>query len=712
MISNAVKWIGKQVQRAWNFTRGLGVQTAGLTKAIWSRFKQAIIAILVTVGIIGGVTTMVNAPVDVPTATVQSVKWFEDIAAMGYVRVVDSSGVQLCELASTGDVDCINASFSGNITMETDGAWIGNNGIAPLISFNTNGSGVITQTVTGGRCALLGNAASPTILCGYSGNTSSGTGNTVSGGGYAAHENTASGDYSTISGGHDNSTTIAYGTIGGGFENSAAGAAVVAGGASNSADGFYSTIPGGEFNQTTGGWAFSTGMQNVAGGDYAAIVGGFSNETNARGAIVLGGNDNNADGQYSLASGNCAKANHQGSFVWADSTAADFASTGQDEFSARTTGGFRLCTTSDCSEGVLATTAGLGTITETVAGGGCRIIGDASVATIICGSLANSGPHTGVAIGGGSGHQATSFYAAIGGGLDNDASAAATVSGGSDNTASAFFSAVSGGETNTASATHTAVGGGYGNTASATYTAIGGGHSNTASSTYSAIGGGFSNSASGDASIIPGGADCDAAGDYSLAVGRRAKANNQGCFVWGDSTNSDVTCSNNNRTIFRSAGGYYIYTNAGLTSGMFLAAGGSAWNAVSDRDAKEAFNTLDGDELLDRIAAMPTVESWQYRDQEGDILHVGAMADDFNSLVDGLGGEGQDRINQGDAIGINLAAIQALTRKVDALERGGTMTSSEAYTLLLTQPHIVVSASILLTGIMTTTAIVATRRRR
>jgi hypothetical protein len=207
-------------------------------------------------------------------------------------------------------------------------------------------------------------------------------------------------------------------------------------------------------------------------------------------------------------------------------------------------------------------------------------------------------------------------------------------------------------------------------------------------------------------SIILGGYDNDiSSADYAIVAGRRAKANNQGCYVWGDSTDADVACNNNNRTIFRSSGGYYIYTNAALGTGMYLAAGGSAWNAVSDRDAKENFSTVDGDELLGRISAMPTVESWQYKGQDGDILHVGAMAGDFNGLVDGLGREGQDRINQGDAIGVNLAAIQALTRKVNALEAGGAVTKSQAYTLLLTQPHMIVSAAILATGVMITTAI-------
>src|SRR5262249_40794959 len=48
---------------------------------------------------------------------------------------------------------------------------------------------------------------------------------------------------------------------------------------------------------------------------------------------------NTAQGQWSFAAGYRAKANHNGTFVWADSTQADFASTGNDQFLIRATGG-------------------------------------------------------------------------------------------------------------------------------------------------------------------------------------------------------------------------------------------------------------------------------------------------------------------------------------------------------------------------------------
>jgi len=61
---------------------------------------------------------------------------------------------------------------------------------------------------------------------------------------------------------------------------------------------------------------------------------------------VPGGRENTAAGHTSFAAGYRAKANHSGTFVWADSTAADFASTGKDQFLIRASGGVGIGTPS------------------------------------------------------------------------------------------------------------------------------------------------------------------------------------------------------------------------------------------------------------------------------------------------------------------------------------------------------------------------------
>jgi hypothetical protein len=58
--------------------------------------------------------------------------------------------------------------------------------------------------------------------------------------------------------------------------------------------------------------------------------------------MVAGGVNNLAAGTSSYAAGQRAQALHTGSFVWADSQSADFASSGNDQFSIRAQGGIQL----------------------------------------------------------------------------------------------------------------------------------------------------------------------------------------------------------------------------------------------------------------------------------------------------------------------------------------------------------------------------------
>jgi hypothetical protein len=76
--------------------------------------------------------------------------------------------------------------------------------------------------------------------------------------------------------------------------------------------------------------------------DYAVIAGGFQNQVAAEFASIAGGAMNSASGIYSFAAGRRAQALQAGTFVWADSTYADFVSTAANEFAVRATGGVRL----------------------------------------------------------------------------------------------------------------------------------------------------------------------------------------------------------------------------------------------------------------------------------------------------------------------------------------------------------------------------------
>jgi trimeric autotransporter adhesin len=255
------------------------------------------------------------------------------------------------------------------------------------------------------------------------------------------------------------------------------------------------------------------------------------------------------------------------------------------------------------------------------------------------------------------------MFDTVGGGQYNQASGSnSTVGGGYSNQASGSWSTVGGGSSNQASGVRSTVGGGYSNQASGTGSTIGGGAGNQASGSNSTIGGGMSNQASGSWSTIGGGWANTAAGAYSFSAGYRAKANNQGCFVWGDSTDAEVTCSVNNRWVARASGGVYFYTNSALTSGVFAPAGGGSWSSVSDRSLKENLQPVDGRAILARLTRLP-ITTWNYLAQDASIRHMGPMAQDFYAAF-GLG-EDDVSIATLDLDGVALAAIQGLAEIVE-----------------------------------------------
>jgi len=149
--------------------------------------------------------------------------------------------------------------------------------------------------------------------------------------------------------------TADYGTVSGGVGNTAGQEAAVAGGASNTANGWQAAIGGGGGNGAGGTQAtIAGGGGNVAAGQWAAIGGGDVNYANATASTIAGGEGNTTDGQYatvaggrsnyagtdySFAAGRRAKVYDAGSFVWADSTNADFSSTASNQFRVRATNG-------------------------------------------------------------------------------------------------------------------------------------------------------------------------------------------------------------------------------------------------------------------------------------------------------------------------------------------------------------------------------------
>jgi len=243
----------------------------------------------------------------------------------------------------------------GNVTGTQDNYIYADGEYATVCGGLNNTSEGISCAIGGGEQNFAAGHSDPSQVVGH---------NTV-GGGWA---NSASGARCTVGGGLSNLANGCHSTVGGGKDNQAGpntwslkqdpslfiGCATVAGGCVNEATANDSTVGGGTANIAFGEKStISGGAGNVAFGKGSTVGGGASNiagdstvvdPTDVRFAMVPGGLDNEAKGRYSLAAGRRAKALHTGTFVWGDSTDADFASLDVDQYLIRAAGGVGIGT--------------------------------------------------------------------------------------------------------------------------------------------------------------------------------------------------------------------------------------------------------------------------------------------------------------------------------------------------------------------------------
>jgi hypothetical protein len=449
--------------------------------------------------------------------------------------------------------------------------------------FLVRASGGVVLNALAGGLRLEPDATSPNVIGGYYGNITGGgvKGAAIGGGGRSTYANQVLDDYGTVGGGGFNQAGDGTGTtsdaseatVGGGWGNAATGrGATVGGGVHNYSEGSDATVGGGAYNLASGAWA--------------AVPGGYNNY---------------ALGHYSFAAGRRAKANHQGAFVWADSTDADFASTADDQFLVQASGGVVLnalagglrlepdVTSPNLIGGHSGNSATSGAVGTVIGGGGAGGVTNRvtdNYGTVCGGSNNRAGDNAGTTsdapyavVGGGYGNTASGSISAVGGGHDNTASGdSTTVAGGYGNTASGYMSAVGGGHDNTASGDSTTVGGGHDNTASGSYAAVGGGYYNTASGSYAAVGAGYYNTASGDISAVGGGYNNTASGSYAtVAGGHGSTAINSYAAVAGGYDNA--------------ASGFAATVSGGYdntASGYAATVGGGQFNVVTATNATVA----------------------------------------------------------------------------------------------------------------------------
>jgi hypothetical protein len=438
------------------------------------------------------------------------------------------------------------------------------------------------------------------------------SGVTIAGGGYLGGPNLVYENWATISGGFDQQ--ISSGSSG----------AVIAGGQS---------------------------QRILTGSGQAAIGGGYDNiiGPGATGGTIPGGWNNLVSGSYGFAAGNTAQATNSGAFVWADNSGGAFASTSNNQFSARALGGVRFVT-----------------------GGAGMTIDGQPVPTGTAWGLAGTAGTTGTNFLGTTDNHPLEFR--VNGGraglLLPFPNGSPSVQWGTVNGVSltGYGGNVIGGggyigAPNLIYADFSVIGGGYNNQIypSCPESVIAGGQGNYIYGSTAVIGGGaFNTNSGGVGCTIPGGLDNVAGGNYSFAAGYYAQATNSGSFVWSDGTGTPTSSASDNSVTFRASGGYRLFSDTG-TSGVQLAPGGGSWTSLSDRNAKENFEPVSGEAILERVADMP-ITTWNYRTQEKSIRHLGPMAQDFYASFHV--GENERGITTVDEGGVALAAIQGLNQKV------------------------------------------------
>jgi len=112
------------------------------------------------------------------------------------------------------------------------------------------------------------------------------------------------------------------------------------------------------------------------------------------------------------------------------------------------------------------------------------------------------------------------------------------------------------------------------------------------------------------------------------------------------------------------AGGDLMTINGGGGTFAKLSTGG-VWSWTSDRNKKENFKVIEGEELLNKIDQL-RITQWNYK-VEPNVRHIGPMAQDFYKAFklsdDSLS------ISSLDPSGISLAGIQALNKKLEEKNR-------------------------------------------
>jgi hypothetical protein len=524
--------------------------------------------------------------------------------------ISNSAAISDSKLAGTGTVvtsfnaDLLDGSHAAAFV--TPAADYGRSGVAASLYEGTSALASKYVDVAGdsmtGVLAVLGQLRSYDKIC--LGPTCANTGTYAFVIGYA---DTASGDYSLVSGGRHNTATRMYATASGGRDNIAGGQyAAVGGGYGNNVSNDNATIGGGYYN--------------LASGDGATVGGGKENDAKSTGVTIGGGRQNCADASDAVVGG--------GYRNYASGLSA-------------TVGGGEV----DSAKGQYSTIAGGYRNTAKVMG------------AAVGGGRGNTADAYDATIGGGLNNYSSGAQSTVGGGeADSAKGQNSTVSGGNRNAAKVLGAAVGGGRQNIADGYDATVAGGYQNSADNAQATVSGGEANRASGNHATIPGGFADTCAGIYALAAGRrVRVSAAADYTLAFGYDFTTTTPYAVIFyhtGQTTKLGVGVTNPTHNIDVAGGAY---------------CNGTQWVDVSSRELKKdiaALSPEDCQRILTQLLATEVVR-FRYKTQPDDKEHVGLIAEDAPAAV---ATAGRDGIAPGDAIGFLFAALQAQQQQIDALK--------------------------------------------
>ena len=227
-----------------------------------------------------------------------------DVSTSGNVGV--GTDLPSAKLHVVGDAIVDNLKLDGNTLSanDTNGSLIiAPNGNGALIASSTtaNARGAKAVDLQNSRNAVTQVASGVySVIGGGANNTSSGSNSTVGGG----VNNTSSGGNSTVGGGANNNSS-SNSTVSGGANNTSSGnSSTVSGGYYNTSSGIYSTVGGGYYNTSSGYYStVGGGANNTSSGNTSTVGGGINNSSSGTFSNVGGGSNNSSGGIASTVPG-------------------------------------------------------------------------------------------------------------------------------------------------------------------------------------------------------------------------------------------------------------------------------------------------------------------------------------------------------------------------------------------------------------------------